>query len=113
MTSCEQIAFQPALAGMLAEDFHHPTVSSKMVVIGERFTHPGAIGHVKHIKRLEAVSSGPTIRKLLLQVELDYIPQELAHDASCLDHHPRLRHLDCVFRKSGIFRSLSKMPPLA
>jgi len=38
MTSCEQIAFQPALAGMLAEDFHHPTVSSKMVVM--RAFHP-------------------------------------------------------------------------
>jgi len=59
MTSCEQIAFQPALAGMLAEDFHHPT-QQQDGRHRERFTHPGAIGHVKHItQRLEAARPDP------------------------------------------------------
>ena len=44
----EQVAFQPTLAGMLAEDLHHPTARPEMVVIWKRLSHPGAIGHVKN-----------------------------------------------------------------
>ena len=49
----EQIAFEPALAEMLAQDLHHPAVLGQMDVVGLDAFHPDALGHLEH--RIEAV----------------------------------------------------------
>ena len=40
----EEVAFQPPLAGVFAEDLHHPAVGGKVVVILNDTRHPGAVG---------------------------------------------------------------------
>ena len=40
----QQIAFEPALAGVLAEDLHHPAVRREMIVVGQDLGHPRAVG---------------------------------------------------------------------
>ena len=36
----EQITFEPALAGMLGENFHHPAVRGEMIIFGDCFRQP-------------------------------------------------------------------------
>src|SRR5262245_26864263 len=43
----EEISFEPALAGVLAEDFHHPSVWRQVVVLRNRISHPGPIRYLK------------------------------------------------------------------
>ena len=45
----EQVAFEPALALMLAQHLHHPSVGGEMVVIGEGLGDPGAVRHFEHV----------------------------------------------------------------
>ena len=47
MPAGQQIALQPALALMLAEDFHHPAVGVQVVVVGERLGVPDAVGRLR------------------------------------------------------------------
>jgi len=41
---CEQIAFEPTLALMLAQHFHHPSVGREVVVTRDPLRHPRAFG---------------------------------------------------------------------
>ena len=45
----EQIPLQPPLAGMLAEDFHHPAARRQMVVLRNRRRVPGSVGHLQNV----------------------------------------------------------------
>ena len=48
MPAGEQIAFQPALAGVLGEDLHHAARRREMIVIRQGFRIPGAVGRLEH-----------------------------------------------------------------
>src|SRR5438874_160739 len=41
--SGEEIAFEPALTGMLAENFHDPPFRRQMIIAGKRVRHPSAL----------------------------------------------------------------------
>ena len=62
----QQIAFEPALAGMLAEDLHDPAVGREMVVVVGRASPRSQARSVTSNtaeSRFDAVSSGPNRRK--------------------------------------------------
>jgi hypothetical protein len=44
----QQVAFEPALALVLAEHFHHPAVRREMVVAGHDLRGRTAVGHLEH-----------------------------------------------------------------
>ena len=44
----EQVALEPALAEVLAQDLHHPAVGGEVVVAVAALGHPGAVGHLEH-----------------------------------------------------------------
>ncbi len=48
MPAGEQVSLEPALAEMLAQDFHHPTVLGQMDVVGFDALHPGPLGDIEH-----------------------------------------------------------------
>ena len=48
MPSGEQVAFQPPLTEMLAEDLHDPAIGSQVLVNRKRFRQPGLAGDVIH-----------------------------------------------------------------
>ena len=43
----EEIAFEPALAGVFTENLHHSTVRREVVILRNRSSHPGPIRHLK------------------------------------------------------------------
>ena len=47
----QQIAFEPALAGVLGEDLHHPAIRRQVVVIGKRLRVPGAVRDLEHVRK--------------------------------------------------------------
>ena len=49
MPARQEIAFQPSLALVLAEHFHHAAVRRQMVVVGKALRHPSAIGDFHRI----------------------------------------------------------------
>ena len=83
MPAGEQIAFEPALALVLAEHLHHPAVGREMVVVVDSVsaTQARLVTSSTSCQRLELLSSGLNRRKLLrLEVELHHVAQERAHD---------------------------------
>ena len=48
MAACEQVAFQPALTGVFAEDFHHMAIFGQMIVIRFSFRIPGPVGDIQN-----------------------------------------------------------------
>ena len=80
----EQISFEPALALMLAEHFHHTAVGAEMIVLGIDLGHVTAVGHFQHVL--------PAVRVILVGAEEAEVLalQILLHDvAEELAHHPR------------------------
>ena len=79
MPAGEQIAFEPALALMLAEHFHHPAVRREVVVVGKSLGHPvRLVTSNTACQRFEPFSSGLKTRKLLaVHVQLHHVAQEL------------------------------------
>jgi len=66
VTSGEEIAFEPALAEMFAENFHHAAIGRKIFVGVHELLHKFLRrDFVDASRRLEAVSSGPNTRKFL------------------------------------------------
>ena len=49
MPAGQQIALQPALALVLAQHLHHPSVRREMVVVREGLGDPGAVRHLEHV----------------------------------------------------------------
>ena len=61
----QQIAFEPALAGMFTEDLHDLALGRQMVVLGRvSATQARSVTSNTAESRFEAVSSGPNRRKL-------------------------------------------------
>ena len=48
MPAGQQIAFQPALAEMLAQHLHDAAVARQVNVVGLDPLHPDAVGHLEH-----------------------------------------------------------------
>ena len=70
MTAGEQIAFEPALAHVFAQHFHHAAGLRKVFIDGQRLGHPGSlpVPVITSCRRLEAVSSGPKTRKFFVSM---------------------------------------------
>ena len=49
MAPGQQIAFEPALAGVLGKNLHHPAARREVFVIGQALGVPGALGHLEHM----------------------------------------------------------------
>ena len=62
----EQIAFEPALAEMLAQHLHHAPVGRDVIVVGQRCRaiQTRSVTSNTASSRFDAVSSGPMMRKL-------------------------------------------------
>jgi hypothetical protein len=85
----EQVAFEPALAKMFAQDFHHPSVLGEMDVVRFDPFDPDPLGRLEH--RIEPVRGG-LVRShdaeiSRLGVELDDIAQEFSELARGLGLH--------------------------
>ena len=79
----QQIAFQPALALVLAEHLHDPAVRAEFVVLRADLGHVTAVGHLEHVL--------PAVRVVLVRAEQAEVPalQVQLHDVSQeLAHHP-------------------------
>ena len=79
MAPGEQIAFEPALAHVLAEHFHHAAVRAKMCRPSARFPSMKILSVTSNraSRRFDAVSSGPKTRKFFgVGVELHHIAQK-------------------------------------
>ena len=107
----QQIALQPALALVLAENLHDPAVRVEVVVVGQRLGHPGAVGDFEHV--LPAVGVGlvraDQAEVLAVQVHLHDVAEELAHDPRRL----RVRgagagHLDGIVPEVGHLQILEQ-----
>ena len=83
MSAREQIAFEPTLALVLAQHFHHPTVGCELVVVIEPLRHPGAIGDFEHVLPAVRIILVRTEQTEVLAVEilLHHVAEKLAHDA--------------------------------
>ncbi len=83
MPAGEQVAFEPALTSMFAQDLHHPAIRAQMlVVVRKRRRIPGAAG------RLEQVLQ--SVRRGLVRAEYSEIPRRRVpahHFAQKRAHH--------------------------
>ena len=77
----QQIAFEPALALVLAEHLHDPPVGGEMVVVGIGFRHPGAVGDLEHVlPAVRVVFVGAEQAEVArVHVQLHDVAQEAAH----------------------------------
>ena len=75
----EQIAFEPALAGMLAQDLHHPPIGRQVIVAGDCVGEPGAVGHFE--QRAETIGAGfvgaENAEVARFQVELHHVAEQV------------------------------------
>ena len=78
MPAGEQIALQPALTEVLAQDLHHPAVCAQVHVDGFDLGHPGLAGDL--VDRIKPVRSGFVGTKqtevAAWEVQLDDITQK-------------------------------------
>ena len=66
MPAGQQVALEPALAEVLAEDLHHPAVRAEVVVGRPDARPPRPVGRLETApRRFDAVSSGPKSRKFV------------------------------------------------
>ena len=82
MPPSQQITFQPALALVFTQHFHHTTIGRQMIVIRVDVRHPGAVSDLQHLL--------PPVRVILvrtdqakifrLHVQPHYIAQKPAHE---------------------------------
>ena len=81
----EQVAFEPALALVLAEHLHDAALGARWSSVGmTSASHCLFVASKTAVRRLEAVSSGPKMRKLRsVGVELDHVAEELARACGC------------------------------
>ena len=100
----EQITFEPALALVLAQHFHHAAIGREIVVVIEPLRHPGAVRDFQRVL--------PAVRVVLVgaeQAEVFALHVQLHHVAEKFAHHARglgvggagLLHFDGVFAEIG------------
>src|SRR5579862_348124 len=102
MPSCEQIAFQPALAKMLAEHFHHAPVWRDMVIRFQNFGSRGPLCDLEDMRQMIRCcligSKQSKIAQLL--IGLYHIADESAHDqCSLCTNTARKRNIDRIAAK--------------
>ena len=80
MPAGEQIAFEPALALVLAEHLHHAAVGRDVIVVGKiSAIEQRLVTSSTSCQRFELFSSGLNRRKFVVEVQLHDVAQELAH----------------------------------
>src|SRR5262245_60270006 len=85
----EEVAFQPPLARMFAEDLHHPSVRRQVVVLRERLCHPRTICDFE--QRIESIRIGfirtehPKIA--CREVQFHYVAEKTTHRACRFGEH--------------------------
>ena len=83
MPAGQEIAFEPALALVLAQHLHHPSIGREMVVVIEGLGDPGAVGDLEHV--LPAIGivlvRAEQAEVAGVQIEFHHVAQEFAHDA--------------------------------
>ncbi len=89
VTTSEQIAFEPALAGVLAQYLHHPTVCRQMLILRDGRLHPSPVGYLE--QGAETIGGSlirPEYTKVSLShIALHHVAQELSHHARRLPRH--------------------------
>ena len=103
----EEVPLEPSLAGMLAQDLHHPAVGAQLFVIGDAIGHPGSVGDLE--QRVEAVGRGlvgPEHAEVPpLEIAPHHVPQEPAENPRGLpDDRPGARDGDGVVLRSSAGR---------
>jgi hypothetical protein len=104
MPPSQQIAFQPALALMFTQHFHHTTIGRQMIVIRIGVRHPGAVSDLQHILPAVRVvfvrTEDPKI--IGLHIELHHIAQKPTHDSCGLGlNSARARYLNGILMEVG------------
>ncbi len=104
MSAGEQVALEPALAGVLAQDLHDPTVRREVLVVGQRVGHPGAVGDVE--EGVEPVGGGfvgaDDAKVAPVGVGGHHVSQEPAEDSRRFGADgPTCRDIDRVVAKVG------------
>lgn len=96
----QQIALEPALTGVLAEDLHHPAVDREVFVGRQDFRVPGLAGHV--VQGVQAVRGG-LVRPEDAEVRVvgaHHVPQEGAqHPGRFVRSAAGVRHVHRVPRQ--------------
>jgi hypothetical protein len=79
--SGQKVAFQPALAGVLRENFENAPVAAEVDILRQNRFHPGAFGHLEHIlKPVGGGFIGPNNAEVALRlIGLEYRAQEITH----------------------------------
>ena len=77
----EEVALEPALAGMLGQDFHDPAIPAKMDILRQDRLHPRALGNLENVlkpvrSRLVRADDAEVARVV---VGLHHRAQEVAH----------------------------------
>src|SRR5690349_11324828 len=93
MTPGQQVSFEPSLAKMLAENFHHASVGRFVFVSRKRFGDPDSIRNFK--QRIEAVRCSLVWSN---NAEVASIEVELHHVAQEPSQHTSRLGLDCPRR---------------
>ena len=97
----QQVALEPALAQVLAEDLHHAAVGREVLVAGRISASRRSVTSNTAPRRLDAVSSGPKSRKFS-GLRAHHVAQERAEHARRLAAGAGpARHLDRVVAEVG------------
>ena len=113
MPSGQQIAFQPALAGMLGKNFHHPAVRGKMVVVIAGFEHPGSGGSFQYRAKSVGGRLVGAEQPEIVDVLQHHVPEQIAHHPGCFrddipgfpDLHfvvPEIRHPEVLQQHAAV-----------
>ena len=111
----EQIAFEPALAHVLAQDFHHTAIGRDMIVNGNDLGGRLAVRHVK--ERVPSIRSrfiGRHDTEILRPgIQRHHVAQERSHHARPFGHHhATLRHIHGIVAEIGQRQFLQQEPAI-
>ena len=114
----EQVAFEPPEQRVLRQHLHDPAVGRQLAAVGVLRKH---VGHPRLLaspgrcacSRLEAVSSGPKTRKLVMFCFMTSRRNSPSGLVFSYCTAPWAGTSTAYLRKSGSFRSLRSRPPLA
>ena len=122
----QQIRFQPALALMLAEHFHHAAIRTELVVLRINLRHVAAVRHFQNVlPTIRIVLVGTEEAKILgVQIQLHHVAKKLAHlpgrlggrraGARDIDRVvAEVRHLQIAHQQAAVGVRIVAHPPLA
>jgi len=111
----QQVALDPALDGLLAQDLHHPARRGKAVIPGKDDGIPGAGRHLQYrIKPVRPGLVGPEDAEVLsFQVQAHHFGEESAHHLGGFrGHTPRRPHVHREPAKIGQLQVAQEKSPV-